>query len=265
MRCKSRKCSACGQLWAGHQRKRIVANLASYDGPVQLATCTAPGNKLLPHDQAGNVNWAHGYLWNKQAPHHWRGYYQEAQQHVQRELGWRADVLAWVWQYQQRGLLHKHLILGVATASDRAAADRLVFWLDRLRGKYRFGFVDRGRWDYKRRRRCLREMTGKHAGRYAAKYLVQRDNETGRYAVSETVTHEDVPPLIAYVARKLTSSTGITMRSLREWRFVVATHDPIPREVARAILAASGYDVSTIAGLVDDANAPPGGAKPRSG
>jgi hypothetical protein len=259
VRCKSRRCPSCGQLWAGDTRKLLVANLDSYGGPVKLATVTAPGREKLRHDPDGNVSWASAYWWNKQVPHHWRGYYQEAQQHVHRELGRRALVLAWVWQYQRRGVLHKHLILGVATASDRRAADRLVYWLDRLRSKHGFGFVDRGRWDYKRRRRDLREMTGQHAGRYAAKYLVQRDNETGRYAVSETVTHDDVPPRIVYVKQTLTAATGVTMRGLREWRFIVATHDPIPREATRAILAASGYDVSRIVALVDDANAPPGG------
>jgi hypothetical protein len=210
-----------------------VANLDSYAGPVWLATVTAPGREALRHDENGRVSWVAAYGFNKNAPHYWRRLYHRAQQETRREVGRRANVLAWVWQYQKRGVLHKHLILGVGSAIERAAADAFIRWLGRLSKECKFGYVDRGKWDYKRRRRCLREMTGKHAGRYVAKYLVQRLPD-GRYAVSETVTHDDVPPLVVYVARSLTDGTGITMRALREWRCFVVTAIPVTLEFVRA-------------------------------
>lgn len=102
MRCKSRRCASCGQLWAGDQRRRLVANLDAYPGPVCMATVTAPGKDVLPHDGEGRVRWASAYLFNKQCPHHWRQLHQRAAQETRRTTGRRPTVLAWVWQYQQR-------------------------------------------------------------------------------------------------------------------------------------------------------------------
>src|SRR4051794_21894437 len=132
MRCKSRKCSSCGQLWAGDQRKRLVGNLDSYAGPVWLCTITAPGKDRLAHDRDGNVTWAAAYLWNKSAPFHRRRLHHRAAQETRRATGRRASVLAWVWQYQQRGVLHVHIVLGVATAVERAAANAYVNFLGRF-------------------------------------------------------------------------------------------------------------------------------------
>lgn len=230
MRCKSRKCSSCGQLWAGDQRKRLVANLDSYDGPVWMATVTAPGKDVLRHDPDGKVSWASAYWFNKQCPRWWRQLHHRAAQETKRAAGQRPTVLAWVWQYQQRGVLHKHVVLGVGSAAERRAADVYVSFLSKLAGEHRFGYVDRGRWDPVKRRRSLREMSGKHAGRYVAKYLVQRRTD-GSYAVSETVTHKDVPPLVVYVAQLLTKETGITMRSLRIRRLAVVTADRLRLEL----------------------------------
>lgn len=100
---------------------------------------------------------------------------------------------------------------------------------------------------------------GEACGAYVAKYLVQR-LEDGRYAVSETVTHEDCPPLIVYVARSLTDETGITMRALRQWRFDVVTGAvvKISPGMLRAIIEQQPPDVrAQLAHLLDGPNAPP--------
>ena len=110
----------------------------------------------------------------------------------------------------------------------------------------RFGFVDRGRWDSKRRRRCLREMTGKHAGRYVAKYPSSAGT-TAAMQVSETVTHDDVPPLVVYVARSLTSVTGLTMRALRADRLNVVLGRMLELDAGDlAQLLESGVDLSRL-------------------
>jgi hypothetical protein len=237
MRCKSRRCVECGQLWAGDTRKRLVVNLdLGYDGPVLMATVTAPGRDLLRHDPDGRVSPGAAWWWNKNAPRHWRRLHHRAAQETRRSVGRRPTVLAWVWQYQARGVLHKHVVLGIGTPVERAAAHAYVNHLHRLAGDEDFGYVDRGRWDPKRRRRSLREMSGKHAGRYVAKYLVQRRDDGG-YAVSDTVMHEDVPPLIVYVARTCTERTGCTARALREHRYLVATGEELPLRLVTQIVA----------------------------
>jgi hypothetical protein len=249
VRCKSRRCESCGQLWAGDQVKRLVANLESYSGPMVMGSLTAPGSDVLGSP-------AQQEAWNQAAPTHWRLLQAQVQQLVRRDCGEAANVLCWVWEYQRRGALHKHFVLGVGTARERHAAMLYLRYMDQLRAGYGFGFMDRGRWCPTTRRRTLREMTGLHAGRYLAKYLAKRDRSTGRPMVSETVLHRDVPPLVVYVTRRLTAVTGVTMRSLREWRYFVATSLEVPLEVVRELLAAT-YGHDQVDGLIAGANAPP--------
>jgi hypothetical protein len=213
-----------------------------------LGSITAPGNDVL----SGPAQIA---VWNEQAPVNWRLLNAEVQKRVRAELGIAAVLLAWVWEKQRRGALHKHFVLGVATARERHAAHRYLAIMEELRGFYGFGFMDRGKWDQKRRRRSLRELSGLHAGRYVAKYLSKRDGN-GDLVVNELVTHRDVPPLVSYVARRLTAVTGVTMRSLREHRRLYVTGSPAPLQLIRHVLLASGYTAAQIDDLVAAANAP---------
>jgi hypothetical protein len=213
-----------------------------------LGSITAPGNDVLATP-------AHLEVWNEQAPTNWRLLNAEVQKRVRAELGIAATLLTWVWEKQRRGALHKHFVLGVGSARERHAAHRYLAIMDELRGFYGFGFMDRGKWDQKRGRRSLRELTGLHAGRYVAKYLSKRD-ENGDLAVNELVKDSDVPPLITYVSRRLTSVTGVTMRSLREHRRLYVTASEHPAELIRHVLLASGYTSAQIDDLVAAANAP---------
>jgi hypothetical protein len=215
-----------------------------------MGSITAPGNDALPGTRQIEV-------WNAQAPVNWRLLNAKVQKLVRAETGEGATLLAWVWEKQRRGALHKHFILGVATAAERHRAHRYLAIMEELRRFYGFGFMDRGKWDQKRGGRALRELTGLHAGRYVAKYLSKRD-EHGDLAVSEMVLHRDVPPLIVYVARRLTSQTGVTMRALREWRYIVTTCQPVDVEELRGLLLGSGYEAAQVDSLVGAANAPPG-------
>jgi hypothetical protein len=214
-----------------------------------MGTLTAPGSDVL-------CDVATLEAWNVLAPTHWRLLNAEVQKRVERDCGRRASLLTWVWEKQRRGALHKHFVLGVKTARERLAADLYLKHMNALRRFYGFGFMDRGNWDPKRRRRALREVSGLHAGRYLAKYLMKRD-ENGDPVVSEMVRHRDVPPLVAYVARVLTKQTGVTMRALREWRFIFSTWDPVDADTLRAILSASGHEAAVIEDLLGAANAPP--------
>lgn len=206
-RCRSRRCPSCGVLWAGDTRKRLLVNVEAYGGDVALVTVTAPGTEQLPDTAAMR-------RWNASAPVRWRSLHRAAAQIARRRHG-AFTLLTWTWEYQRRGALHKHLIVGVATARERAAAQTYVNALSDLRTQYGFGFVDRGK--AHGGRRSLELIPATRAARYVAKYLAPLDG-TGKAAISETVLREDVPPMVVYVSRKLTSSTGCTMRRLRHVR-----------------------------------------------
>lgn len=186
---------------------RLLANVEHYGGSVAIATITAPGRDVLPGPEEM-------HRWNSTAAHRWRRMHRAAAQETRRRCGRNPRLLVWTWEYQRRGALHKHAVLGVDTAVELAAAHVYVAALHRLAGQYGFGFVDRGR--RTGGRRCLEVIPARRAARYVAKYLSPLDS-AGKPTLSETVTRPDVPPLVAYVARSLTSQTGMTMRYLR-WR-----------------------------------------------
>jgi hypothetical protein len=227
-RCKSRRCVSCGVLWAGDTRVRILQNVEAYGGPVVLVTITGPGDDRLPRGEDGRVLVGPREGWNRSAPDRWRKLHRAAAERARRKHG-RFSLVAWSWEYQRRGVLHKHVILGVATARELAAAHTYVQALDELRHRHDFGFVDRGR--KHKGGRALEVVPAVRAGRYVAKYLAKRQD--GRIVLSETVLAVDVPPLVVYVARTLTTRTGVTMRSLRWRRHVqVLGFDPKTGETA---------------------------------
>lgn len=206
-RCRSRRCPSCGVLWAGDARRKLLANVAAYGGDVVAIAATAPGVDVLPDRRAMTA-------WNLSAPERWRRLHQAARQAALRD-GHVVSVVARTWEYQKRGALHVHVILGVRTAAELAGAHAYVAHLARLRERHTFGWIDRGR----RRNggaRTLEVIPAERAARYLAKYLSPLDRD-GKPTLSETVTRRDVPPHVVHVSRRLTQLTGVTMLSLR-WR-----------------------------------------------
>lgn len=182
-------------------------NVSHYGGDVALVTVTAPGRDRLPDIVAMR-------RWNRGAPARWRRLHQRAREAALRD-GHRVRLLSKTWEYQKRGALHVHVVVGVDSPRELAAAHAYVAQLARLRLQHDFGFVDRGR--RTGGRRALEVVPAQRAARYVAKYLSPLDS-TGKPTMSETVKREDVPPHVTYVDRRLTSETGCTMRSLRERR-----------------------------------------------
>jgi hypothetical protein len=206
-RCRSRRCPSCGILWAGDARRKLLANVEHYGGDVALVTATAPGSDRLP-DRRAMVEW------NLDAPGRWRRLHTAARSAAVRR-GFRVTIVARTWEYQKRGALHVHVVVGTATAAEMAGAHEYAHQLARLRATHDFGFIDRGR--RTGTRRALEIVPAARAARYLAKYLSPLDRD-GKPTLSETVLRRDVPPHVLHVQRELTQATGITMRSLRRLR-----------------------------------------------
>src|SRR5215212_6994359 len=121
--CKSRKCPECGLLWAGDLRRKTFANLDHYRGSVALVTITAPGRDRLGWDTSRcehapslecsgrlgcQVDGGARLRWNRSAQRRWRELHRRASQHVRRRMPGQLKILDLTWEYQLRGLLHKH-------------------------------------------------------------------------------------------------------------------------------------------------------------
>lgn len=235
-------------LWAGDQRKKMLVNTEAYGGDVALLTATAPGTDgvtywhqnpggrwvdvpgwaayRLPWDPArpGKVVASEAHRWNRSAPQRWRRLHRAAAQRARRLHG-RFSLVANSWEFQKRELLHRHLVLGMATPRERAAAHTYALALEELGPRYGFGFISDTRRNGSWRRRGLEVIPAQRAGRYVAKYLSPLDGD-GKPTLSATVTRADVPAHVTYVSRELTQRTGCTMRYLRHVRhcYVLGIH-----------------------------------------
>jgi hypothetical protein len=221
--CKSKRCPVCGVLWAGDQRVKLFANFDHYDGPVTLGAVTAPGRDVLPYDRSRcqhdpgvrcsgklgcRVHRRAAKRFNRRAPGNWRRMHQRVSQQVRREHGAALHFLGRTWEFQARGVLHVHPVLGLRTPANRRAAERYLQLLDQVAADYGFGFTERK----------LESRPGQRAAAYLASYLAT--GKGGKTAITETVQHSDVPPQVVYVAPMLTRETGVTMRFLRRRRYL---------------------------------------------
>lgn len=230
----SRRCRSCGVLWAGDQRRKIIENVHAYGGDVAMITITAPGSNLLPWDRAlcehapgercsgprgCQVERQRAQAWNMAAPPAWRALHRRASQHARRiakQGGASWSMVARLWEYQARGVLHLHVVVPMGSAAERIASHAYLDYVLDHRELYGFGNVDRGRKTRAgaRWRRALEVVSQGRAANYLAKYVAGSKSD-GRLALTETVSHVDVPGHVVYVSRRLTSCTGVTMRTLR--------------------------------------------------
>jgi hypothetical protein len=179
----------------------------------------------VPGWRAFEIPWADGSRtvaesgaaigWNRSAPRRWRELHRAASQRARRCHG-VLSIVSRTWEYQRRGLLHVHVVVGMGTPRERAAAHAYGLALEDLRERYGFGFVSDTSRSGKWRGRGLEVIGAQRAARYVAKYLSPL-GEDGKPTLSETVRRPDVPAHVIHVGRFLTSATGMTMRYLR-WR-----------------------------------------------
>jgi len=188
-----------------------------------LVTVTAPGQDVLPwdlqhcgHEHEGRCSGKRGCRvqpdaaarWNATAPRRMTRLHRRVSQWVRRRMPGQLQLLENVWQYQERGALHLHLVLGVGTPAHRHAAELYVGRLHEVAAEYGFGWPDRNG----------PRLPGERAAAYITKYLIVGNGAEA--VVTETVRREDCPSRLVYVSNALSKRTGCTMRSLRRERYL---------------------------------------------
>jgi hypothetical protein len=201
----------------------------------------------------GTVVGAYAWGWNLTASSRyarmWKAATLSADRLVKRD-GYRGRPItrvANVWALQKRGIWHVHEALPAANAAEIAWSRQVVRFIDHarrreqrmaggerwallelercfgqpVRGFYGWGFIDKN---------PLREaaIVRDHGEVAAAWYLAQ--NVAGYMAQNVHETASAVGRrMLAYVSRRLTTSTGVTIRNLRRARYIyVCLRDGLP-------------------------------------
>jgi hypothetical protein len=248
--CTRRTCPGYVDVWLGDQRQRIWANLLAYPGNVFMVTITAPS---IPWDPqycthatsvkcsgtlGCRVDAERARAFNLASARAHSSMHRAASEAVRRKQGSGAlQRLAYAPELQARGVIHWHVVLGVATPREKAAAHQYVNELHRLAPSYGYGFVDRGRpvkWRGKTPVRFrLEERPAHRAAAYISKYLTK---VAGESSLRELVVRQEAPQRSVYVANALTSKTRYTMRNLRIRRAIyVQWRVTLPPAQAEAI------------------------------
>lgn len=223
--CGRRRCPECGAVWLGDARQVVCGALGESPGAVAVIAVTAPGVDELPWDESGTrCREPELSAWNNSAPARWSAMWREASAAVRRYArahGSDWGLMAKVWEAQQRGALHNHVVLPYGTALERFCTDWVVMNIDTWRERHGFGFVDRGvlqRAESGQRVRKLQPIGQERAAGYLAKYLTA-DGKGARGIAALARTTTVAGPLM-FAARRLTQASGKTMRSLRARRSI---------------------------------------------
>lgn len=227
VRCSSRTCPEFAPTWARDTRRRLFENLRTIPLSVMFSV-TAPGADLFPFDarwcshpadarcsgRTGcRVNPEAARAFNQKAGRWWSELNRVAKQRADRATGFKGGIAARVWEKQKRGLAHLHGVVPVSTPEELAWAKVYVDALVELAPSKGFGFVDG--W-HKIGRKF---WPGVQAAAYLSSYFV---GSAKKAKLTENVMDGDLPRLVVFVARRLTSSTRCTMRNLRVARTVWA-------------------------------------------
>jgi len=147
---------------------------------------------------------------NQSAGKRWSELHRAAKVRADRATGWKGKLLARVWEKQKRGLAHVHGVISVSSPAELAWAKAYVEAVRDLSEAKGFGFVDG--W-HKIGRKF---WPGDQAGAYLSSYFVSGRGQ--KAPITENVLAGDLPRLVVFIGRDLTSVTGCTMRNLRKAR-----------------------------------------------
>ena len=204
-------------------KQSLQANLRAYGADVWLVTVTAPGADQLPcshescghkgpHEQRGKngcrVDPVYARPWNRSASKRLSECHRRAIQILRRKTGHGSPVKAGVWQMQDRGVLHAHLVLGFSE-EDRGASRYYVAVMRSLVSTWEFGYIDARDRDGKTGKATV--FAPERAAGYLSKYLGESSQLTRAVAL------RDRPRRLVWVSRSLTMKTNVTMRRLR-WK-----------------------------------------------
>lgn len=229
VRCGVRSCPSCGKLWLGDTRVKMLAAARELRAAVALVTVTAPGADLLPWagDERVVAKWP-ADEWNRTAPARWSALHRRAARRARRvaeehDVRW---ALLWkAWELQRRGVLHLHLVVPCGSPGERAASEAYVAELALEAGWHRFGFVDRGKLEHGAARtscRRLEPVEPHRAAAYLAAYV--SGSGAGKEGIMEVARRRSIPGAVVYVSCGLLRRSGVTMRSLRDRRRIVARY-----------------------------------------
>lgn len=232
-RCSSRTCPEFAPTWARDTRRRLLENLRLVKLSVMFSV-TAPGADLYPFDprfcshspgekcsgrRGCRVDPVVAEAFNRRAGKWWSELHRAAKTRADRATGRKGKLLARVWEKQARGLAHLHGVLSVETPGDVAWAKAYLTALREMAPRYGFGFVDG--WEKVGRK----FWPGEQAGAYLSSYFVRG---RGRKApITENVLAGDLPRLVVFIGRDLSSRSGCTMRSLRSARRLWASRQGV--------------------------------------
>lgn len=233
---RSRRCPGDAPKWAGDQRQRFFRNdeqyVANLDGVCPgmkrqylEVVVTAPGVDAGlvwdesqceikgPHRHGGEVGCkvlpAAADQWNKLSLRWWTKLHEAAQESTRRAVGARANVVFKIPEVHKRGVRHGHSLLGYTTPRERAAADRYVLELRKRAAGAGFGYILPP---------VVREAGSGAGAAYFASYFI--DGKGRKASITESVQSPVLDGCTIYVSPRLTTRSGITMRSLRLKRYL---------------------------------------------
>lgn len=177
-------------------------NLVACSGQLLMFTLTGPGGSLGEFDV---------WQWNVTSWERFARLRDLAGKQARREVrGVNSRLVAWVPELQERGMLHFHLVFEASTLLERRSAERYCRYLRNHAVEHGFGAQTRkGTWG----RAGVQRYVSKLA-EYVSKGSELRELwESGQ---------GDMPGRAFYVARRLTSRTGCTIRRLRAGSYAFA-------------------------------------------
>lgn len=203
--------------------------------PFDPRFCTHPADQRCSGRIGCQVDPEMAKAFNGKAGKWWSELHRAAKTRADRATGHKGKIAARVWEKQKRGLAHLHGVLAVSNPDELAWAQAYVTALREMAPRYGFGFVDG--WEKIGRR----FWPGDQAGAYLSSYFVR--GRGGKAPITENVLAGDLPRLVVFVGRHLTSQTGCTMRNLRGARRLWASRagliDPPAFEYVEWLAAAA--------------------------
>jgi hypothetical protein len=153
---------------------------------------------------------------NRNAGSSWSALHRAAKVRADRATNHKGWIAALAWEKQKRGLAHVHGVLSAGSPDELRWAKVYIEALRAMAQSKGFGFVD----GWHKVGRKL--WPGEQAGAYLSSYFVR--GRGGKAPITENVLAGDLPRFVVFVSRRLTFSTGCTMRNLRLARRVWAWH-----------------------------------------